>query len=978
MRRVILLFALLLGMPLLLLAQGSLKVTGKVTDNFNEPLVGASVYINALNIGGASGLDGGYSFDVPSNLVNGQDVALTISFVGYKKQTTTIKLTSGTMVLNFKLDEDVFQSETVVVTGIASKTSKSVAEVAVSRISATDLTAKQAYSTLGQLVAGKISGVSIQTASGNVGGGWKFIMRSGGGLNGSGQPVVYVDGTRIGNTDLEGNWVGGQTISFMANLNPSDIENIEVLKGPSAAAMYGTDGSNGVVLITTKKGALAAGGLGKNIALSYQFNYGMNTPSFKFDADRWSNAPTINSVLEPTGYIQEHSLSISGGNNLLRYYTSFQDRNEDGLIPAQNTMNRRSIRANISAYPNEKFNFQLNTSYVWNKLQRPYNDNNIIGWMLNAFSYWPKFVTTDSAAIAALQDWSYLDQFLGSAKFSWKPYGDLEIQGGFGVDYTDFRQDQLRPYGFRYSTNTTGARYIYNRQEYRFTYDFNARYNFNFFDNKLNFTSIAGAQLLDRNRRTQDAGALYFNHPNITVLQTGTQMSYMDNGYFFEKTAGLFWENNFSWDNTYFWTLAIRKDYASSIGSDAPSITYPKLSAAVRLDKLGFLPDEISMFKLRAAYGESGQLPNFLDAIPLTWTASAGGNGVGVVGNSLGNTGVVPERVKEVEVGFDAEFLKIFSLEFTYYSQRAEKSIVYSTLAPSFGFGGLNYPFNLGEVKGSGIETLLQVSPFRSADYDLSLSLIWNYQTSEILSLGNSPELYNAQNVEKVGFKKHQFYSVTTEAPIFDAATGQLTGFSNYSGKRQDRGNPIPDHSGSFTVNFRFLKNFNFYTHGEFGLNNYVYSYTTYRGIRAGSCKFTNALATQVGVAGKSGWTGLLLDPNVTPLTPGTPEYIAAATELGKYYQRDIGNFIFPADFFIIREVSLSFDFTDLMQEFMPNNYLTQVVAGFSVRNVFRTSKYEFDWESNYTGGANSGTYASDFATLPQPRTFNFWVKFGF
>lgn len=975
MRKITLLFLLLATFPLITNAQGSLKISGKVTDTFGEPLVGASVYIKALNTGGATNFEGNYSFEIPRDLLNGQEVELTVSFIGYKKQVTTIKLVSGSLPLNFKLEEDVFQSETVVVTGIASKTSKAVAEVAVSRISATDLVAKQAYSGLSQLISGKIAGVTVQTASGNVGGGWRFIMRSGGGLNGNGQPVIYVDGVRVNSSDIEGNWVGGQTINFLSNLNPNDIENIEILKGPSAAAMYGTSGSNGVVLITTKKGALVQG-LSRNMSINYQFNYGTNTRSFTFDAERWTNAPIINSVLEPPGYIQEHTVSISGGNNYLRYYTSFQDRNEDGLIPSQNTMNRRSLRANISAFPSDNLSFSLNSSYVWNKLQRPYNDNNIIGWMLNAFSYYPAFSTTDSVAISKLKDWSYIDQFIGSAKMTWKPISDLEIQGSFGIDYSDFRQDQLRPYGYKYSSNTTGARYIYNRQAYRFTYDINARYNFeNLFDG-FNLTTVVGAQLLQRDTRTQDAGALYFNHPDITVLQTGTQMSYMDNSYSFGKEAGLFWENNFSYLNTYFWTLAIRKDYANSIGKEAPSITYPKVSGAIRLDKFGILPEEISLLKLRFAYGESGQLPGRLDGIPLTWTASAGGNGVGLVGNSLGNPAVEPERVKEFEIGFDTEFLKMFSLEFTYYTQKAEKSLVYSTLAPSYGFGGLTYPYNLGEVKGSGFESMLQINPIRTIDYDLSLSFIWNYQTSEIISLGNSPELYNAQNVEKVGFRKHQFYSIKTTTPIFDAS-GQLTGYNN-TGSRVDCGNPIPDHSGSFTINFRFLKNFNFYAFSEFGLNNYVYSYTFYRGVRAGSANFANKLATQLGVVGKSAFPGLRNDPSVTPLTPGTPEYIKAAEEMAKIYYRDIGNFIFPADFFIIREVSLSYNFTELMQEFIPNKYLNEVIAGFSVRNVFRTSKYEFDFESNYTGGANSGTYSSDFATLPQPRTFNFWVKFGF
>jgi hypothetical protein len=271
---------------------------------------------------------------------------------------------------------------------------------------------------------------------------------------------------------------------------------------------------------------------------------------------------------------------------------------------------------------------------------------------------------------------------------------------------------------------------------------------------------------------------------------------------------------------------------------------------------------------------------------------------------------------------------------------------------------------------------MLQFTPFRTTDYDLSFSLIWNYQTSEIKDLGNTTELTSDQNVEKVGFKKHEFYAVKTTTPIYSSTTGKVIGYNN-TGTKVDCGSPIPDHSGSLSVNFRFLKNFNLYASAEFGLNNYVYSYTTYRSIRAGSSNFANRLATQLGVVGLSAFPGLRNDPTVTALTPGTAEYTAAAEEFAQHYYRDRGNFIFPADFFAIRELSLSYDFTELMKDYLPNNYITNLVVGFSVRNLFRTSKYEFDFESNYLGGSSAATYSSDLATLPQPRTYNFWVKFG-
>jgi TonB-dependent starch-binding outer membrane protein SusC len=972
-------------------AQETFLVKGKVTDKMGEPLIGASVVLKPLNLGAESDINGNYTFNVPSNLAKGQSGELIASYVNYKKNIFKVTINGNNITHNFSLEDDVFQNEEIVVTGIASKTAKSVAEVAVSRITAADLTEKQVYSNFSQLVTGKISGVNLQTASGNVSSGWRFFIRGGGGLNGNEQPVIYIDGTRIDNTEVYGQGVGGQSVSILANLNPNDIENIEVLKGPSAAAMYGTGASNGVVLITTKQGKMGLGAGGRGYSISYQFNYGMNTPSFKYDADKYYNANTINSILDPTGLIQEHQFSITGGTGFLRYYTSFESRLEKGLIPSQNTMDRKNIRLNLTAIPSEEFSLQMNTSYIWNKLDRPNNDNNTWGWMLNAFSYYPAFISTDSLALSAEEDKNKIDQFIGSAKLTWRPFQNFEINGGFGIDYNSFREDQYYPFGYVYGGETYGYRGLFSRDAKRFTYDFNARYSFSLFD-KLNITSIVGSQLQDRSTFTLFNNAEDFNSPYITTIDAAASKTYAANTYFYSRDAGIYWENNFSWDNTYFWTLAARRDYASAFGTDAPSADYPKASAAVRLDRFGILPSEIQMLKLRASYGVTGQLPGILDGIPFTWSAIAGGNGVGLIPNSIGNTAVKPESIKEFELGLDIEFLRMFSLEFTHYRQNATNSIVYSGLAPSYGYYNpdpnittnvLAYPFNIGKLSNWGYEAQLQFNPIRSTDYDLGFTFIWNYQNSEVEDLGNTTELFDGnQNVEKVGWKKHEFYSQVSAGPILDPTTKKLTGIepvrdANGAIAKVDKGNPLPDHSGSFSINFRFLKNFNFNAFAEFGFNNSVYSYSIYRAARAGSYLPYNRLATQLGV---NTLYKLPVDASVTPLTPGTPEYVEAANKFASMYTGYQGNWIFPADYFALREMSLSYDCTDLLKAYLPNYYLSSLVVGMSVRNVFRTSKYDLDYEVNYQGGSGAnaiGTYSSDLGTLPQPRTYNFWVRVG-
>ena len=240
-------------------------ISGTVTDESGNPLIGANVLVEGTAVGAATDIDGIFSI----NYIPEGEYTLVVSYIGYKKQLLT---TSDTQNLNFILQQDVFASEAVVVTGIASERSIGNTEVSVSRLDASELSETNSFSDMSQLLYGKVAGVDIRKSSGNVGGGWRFDVRAGGGLNGSEQPVIYLDGIRIDNAEystiLRG-WIpisGGQGFSTLADLNPEDIESIEVLKGPAGATSYGTNGSNGVVIITTKKGQ----GIGRKDGRNFQ------------------------------------------------------------------------------------------------------------------------------------------------------------------------------------------------------------------------------------------------------------------------------------------------------------------------------------------------------------------------------------------------------------------------------------------------------------------------------------------------------------------------------------------------------------------------------------------------------------------------------------------------------------------------------------------------------------------------------------
>ncbi|MGK9476541.1 TonB-dependent receptor domain-containing protein [Melioribacter sp. OK-6-Me] len=962
MKNKIPLLLLILLLPINLMAQNTFRIMGTVTDTYGEPLIGANVYIPALNAGAATDMAGKYVIELSKEIAKGQQVVLNVTYVGYKAQSVTLTLAGNSIQQDFVLEEDVFESETIVVTGIASKTSKAVAEVAVSRVPAAQLAEIQSYQGLSQLVSGKIAGVQVAPSSGNVGGGFRFFVRGGGGLNGDEQPVIYIDGIRVEDAEIEGYGVGGQGSSILANLNVQDIENIEVLKGPAAAAMYGTDGSNGVVLITTKSGKLGAGL--KPYSITYKYDYGYNTQAYKFKKDRFESADRANGIYQD-GLIRNHYVNFSGGTGVLRYYASYENRLENGILP-NSSMDRSSVRLNLSAYPTEKLTFQLNSAFIFNDIQRPNNDNNIYGWLGNTLLRLWYF--TDSTSVASIKDLNKNNQYLGSFKITWKPIENLELNAGVGIDDNDWRQDQIFPVTGSYSTINKGQKSIYNRHNRQFTYDLNARYNYDI-AKELKGSSVIGSQILDSKVTTSFMSAENFGSQYIMNIGSGLTINEYDEGFSHLRQAGIYIDNNFSYKDQYFLTLAIRRDYASTIGENAPAITYPKVSLAVRMDKYDFFPEFFDLFKLRAAYGESGQLPGTDDAIPLLWQAYNGGAGIGGILNSIGNTNIEPERIKEFEIGFDTEFLNMFALEFTYFNGNAKNSIIYKNNPPSSGLTASTVPFNIGAMKNHGFETLLQINPIKGRDYNLDVNIIWNYQTNEVTDMDGQeiPDGFDV-NYIKEGMKKHEFYTFKTVGARFDES-GKYLG-PQVSEDRVDLGNPIPDHTGSISFNFRFLKNFNLYALAEWGLNNKVYNLTRQFAIQFGNDTEYNILRAKLGLSSSH--------TEVTPLEVGSPEYKAAAEQYAKLSISYDGNFIEDADYFTVREVSLSYDFTELFSQYLhTSTYLQRVVVGFSVRNLLKLTKYSgADYELNFDGG-RSLSRGSDFLTLQNPRTYTFWVQLG-
>jgi len=659
-RSKILISILILCLSLPLMA-AKLEIGGVVNDAATgDILPGANILVKGSAIGAASGLDGRFAFTYETET----SFQILVSYMGYKTKELTLTPGDNVSALSIALEEDIFRGEAVVVTGIASSTSKDIAEISVARVQASELTVTNTYQDLSEMVNGKIPGVSVQSASGTIGGGYRFNMRATGGLNGDEQPVVYVDGVRVDNEELIMIALGGQGISTMADINPEDIESVEILKGPAGAASYGTNGSNGVVLITTKRGQMVPG-KAKGLSLDYKMVTGYNKPSYKFSKDdQYLSYKDLNDVFQD-GIIQQNSLSLYGGTGLMKYYVSLDRRKEGGILPT-NMMDRKTVRANVDVYPSDKFVMRMSTSYTMNEIQLPPNDNNIFGYLGNTFLTYPTYILTPLESIKAVQHKTENNRYIGSFQAEYNPITNLQLKASIGLDEGDYRSMELFPANMYYLLYPAGEKVLYYRKNKQYTYDLNAQYKFKPVTG-LTITSVVGSQVFDRYLHNFYEAKEEFVTELVTNIDAGGILTDNFEQSRNERQAGIFTEQKFNYKNQYFLTAMLRKDYASVVGIQAPSILYPGASFALRMDQYKWFPKMFNLMKLRAAYGETGVLPTYLDGVALFWKAEQSGYGVGAVLDAIGNAKIEPERIKELELGFESEIWNNYAFELTYY-----------------------------------------------------------------------------------------------------------------------------------------------------------------------------------------------------------------------------------------------------------------------------------------------------------------------
>lgn len=399
--------ALVLGMiPAAAWAQQGTTLSGRVTNATGQPVVAATVGITELRVGAQTDAEGRYSFTVPAITARGQTVFLTARRLGFQPSTVQVALSGTGVITDFHLGAVAASLDEVVVTALGIERKKSMLGTAQQQISSTDLNQTKSQNVINQL-QGKVSGVNI-TGAGTQGGSNRIVLRGANSINGNNSPVFIVDGVAISNRARPGNPVGGYDFgSAIADVNPDDIESVSILKGPNAAALYGSRAANGVIIMTTKKGGSTGGRMRMelntaytwetpSVLPTYQNQYGQGAGgSFQYvdgqgsgdcDGCDQSYGPKLDGrlidqftgpqqpwVAHPdnvksffnTGHTKSTNFAVSGGNDRANARVSIGADQVAGYVP-NNTFHKTNASLNASLKINDRLSTDANVQYVRN------------------------------------------------------------------------------------------------------------------------------------------------------------------------------------------------------------------------------------------------------------------------------------------------------------------------------------------------------------------------------------------------------------------------------------------------------------------------------------------------------------------------------------------------------------------------------------------------------------------------------------
>lgn len=1021
---------ILLVLTVVLCAVSSLfaqrTITGTVTDDSGETLIGATILEDQTSNGVTTDIDGTFSITVSEGAKE-----LIFSYTGYATKREPI---GASNVMNIVLTTDAVGLEELIVIGYSPQKRKDVTG-AVSSVN-TENIADIPIPSFEVALQGSAAGVSVNKNSGKPGGGVDVNIRGRTSVLASNQPLYIVDGVPVisgDNFDFAQEGIGGSNVSVISDLNPDEIASIEVLKDASSAAIYGSRAANGVVLITTKKGKAGKTKITLNSSygqswLPAQIETISGDQYQEYSVELWgplldqigvekSWQSIQDNILGPVGNAstnwqdeifrsaptQDHSITVSGGNEKTKFFTSLGYSDQLGII--KNTgYDRFSARLNLENIISDHLSFGMNLGYTRSNTQQVQNDNNIYGALGAAIlippvvpiynedgSYGGAFgIENAVAAVTEYQNNIIRGKLLGNVYGKWNITQDLSFRASLGVDIINSNERIYEPRVLQ--SSNTGRAVVATISDERIINEYVLNYNKSF--DKNSFQALVGYSYQQDNINTSYSEAVDFPTDDFTGLTSGASPLTTNGLFTADILNSYFGSVNYNYDSKYYVTGTFRADGSSRFINNQWGY-FPGVSAGWNISSENFLEDgPFDLLKLRVGWGKTGNnvISNFT-----TRQLFAGGRNYddvpGIAPSQIGNPDLKWETTSQTNIGLDFGIInnKITgSLDF--YIKNTEDLLLNRPIPTTSGFTSVIQ--NIGEVRNTGIDLTINSTNIQRSDFTWNSTFTIGWLENEVVKLVNGVPIDAgfanriAEGQPLGSFYGHQTDGIFQNQAEIDAHATQTTGtapgdlrFADIGGgagpdgilntaddlapdgiiNDDDRtfiGKAIPDFTGGLrnTLSFKgFDLNFFF----QFAVGNQVYNNNL------AFAEGMNSVFSPTVRAWENRWKQEGDQTDIPRLIRNDPNS----------NRRDSDRLVEDGDY--IRLKSLSFGYT------IPSSVIDKVgiskirvyVSGY---NLWTATKYSwYDPEVNIFDGNNTAL-GTDFLTFPQPRSLVFGVNIGF
>jgi TonB-dependent starch-binding outer membrane protein SusC len=742
-------------------------VRGQVSDAVTaRPLSGVHVAVVGMNRATVSDERGMFMFlNVPAGTVT-----VRADMLGFAATTREVSVVAGqTAVVDFGMRETAVALDELVVTATGQTRRREIGN-SMSTINATELAVSPIKGTQ-DMLSGRATGVFVLANSGQPGAGGTIRLRGNNSVSQGNNPIIYIDGVRMYSGLTPTNVFNRQGGLPLNDINTADIDRIEVIKGPAATTLYGTEASSGVIQIFTKQGS--AGSPSWTAELSAGVN-NMGRIGAKDDpTGMWIKQCRGDGMVtgagvrfeDPTcpesgswlrnGPIQRYSLSVRGGAPEMSYYVSANYSDEQGVLRNMGTA-VGGFRVNASFRPIQNVDFTVSSSYTKRNTDWVPDGNSANGFLLNVSRgpssnfkgegcSDPSVICVNNAELFTTSNTTSADHYITGATLKYAPVPWFVNRLSIGYDYNSLNDENIAPFGF-YRV-PLGEIYWRDWNRRMITMDYAATLTRQFGSDFASTFSF-GAQTFDSRLYTQTVTARDFAGPGTPTLTSAAIRDVTGDSRLKEINAGFFLQEVLAWRDRLFLTAGLRVDGNSAFGEDFGLQPYPKVAASYILSDHDFWPTAlVETLKLRAAFGESGKAPGAFDAVR-TWNPIAGDDGKpAFTPEQLGNPLLGPERTQELELGFEASALEgRIGIDFTFYNQKTIDALIPVRYPPSEGF--LNRQLeNIGELQTRGFEVRLDGGFVRTATVDWRGRLNLSTIDSKAIDIGG--EVYTVASLAR-------------------------------------------------------------------------------------------------------------------------------------------------------------------------------------------------------------------------------------